>query len=551
MDGILPPQATPNAQLQLQQSGLEAQNFTANQQAKLPIGTVMMAQVLGNDKNGNLLVRINGSDLVLSSPLALAKGAQLQIRLDSISGSVTAELLSVDGKLPAARPQSNDFLSQKGTTDSGLTNTMRLLRALPEGSAKIAPQQTYNTQAALKIDTVSISSTSTSSYKALVVQPTPQIMQFIRADLTDSNEVKSELIKTLPVELKSGAEVNVKINQLVVSPKNSALQPVLPNLTSDQQKVSAENKTLKGQDWMKQSFPPVSELMKNFSGDSKLLPNGNLSVNALVLDSSTSGELLVESKLGLLRINGSTNFTKGTELILEILGFKPAPQKIDSENELPQLGKEWAHLKTAVADNPKEADKIAGSEHNFAAKLTRFVQAIANQDPESWLGAEFLDKMDAKSRDALINQLKTDFGHLRNLATSDPQTNWQTLLFPVFDGKELHQARLHIKNFKNPNSSTDTAGTRFIVELETSFYGEMQFDGLIRKTLPHKHFDLIIRTHNQIDDETKHGISEIFITAQQLSGFVGNIEFSRHNSFPIEIWKDLLDKHSAHDSYIS
>ena len=542
MDGILPPQAAPSAQPQLQHSGLEAQSFTANQQAKLPIGTVITAMVLGNDKNGNLLVRVNGSDLLLSSPLALAKGAQLQIRLDSIGGNITASLLSVDGKLPVGRPQENALVGQKPGGENS-TPSMRLLQVLPEGLAKIAPQQTYNMQAALRVDTVSLSSNPANAVmKALVIQPSPQIMQYLRAGLTDSGQGKSDLFKSLPLELKAGTEASVKLTNIISQPKSPPAQ--------NHQPIDTQNRALKGQDWMKTSSQPISELMQNFSPDIKQAASKNFTMNAMVVDSKANGEMLVESKLGLIRVDGKMPYAKGTELMLEIMGFKPPVNAEESENLLQQLTKEWPALKNAVEGNKAEAQKIAGTENNFGLKLTKFLNAVASNNPEGWLGTEFLETMDDAARDILISKLKNDFAALRNLS-ADQSSGWQSFLFPIFDGRELNQARLHVKNFKNTESEFESAGTRFVVELETSYYGEMQFDGLIRKSLPRKHFDLIIRTHDGIDDETRRKIHEIFITAQQLAGFIGNLEFAANPQFPIEIWKDVLNKHSPHGSYIS
>ena len=54
----------------------------------------MTGTVIGNDKNGNIIVRLAGSDLILSSPLALGKGAQLSLQINNVSGSMIATLRS-------------------------------------------------------------------------------------------------------------------------------------------------------------------------------------------------------------------------------------------------------------------------------------------------------------------------------------------------------------------------------------------------------------------------------------------------------------------------
>ena len=186
--GIPPAGGVNTSQLNMQQAMESSiQNLQANVQ-KLPIGTILNAIVSGADKNGNLVVKFAGNDLVLSSPFLLNKGANLQLKLESISGSITAEVLSVDGKLPPSQPQqtSNDLeydLNQHTPNNPSL----KLLKVLPEGMTKLAeqaniPTQTGHAQRAEAVN-VSTSQTTQAVVKALVIQPMPAIMQGLRANI--------------------------------------------------------------------------------------------------------------------------------------------------------------------------------------------------------------------------------------------------------------------------------------------------------------------------------------------------------------------------------
>ncbi len=109
-----------------------------------------------------------------------------------------------------------------------------------------------------------------------------------------------------------------------------------------------------------------------------------------------------------------------------------------------------------------------------------------------------------------------------------------------------------LKKFKDDSAaSADGFGTRFIVELETSRYGEMQFDGLVRRLIPKKSFDLIIRTHEALDSATKTEITDIFHITQEITGFKGGLEFASGPAFPLEPWKELMSKKGPHDNLIS
>lgn len=574
MDGILPPSAISNAQpqLQQQQSGFEAQITVSQIQAKIPLGTTLMAQVMGNDKNGNIIVRANGSDLLLSSPLALTKGAQLQIRLDTVNGNIVAQLLSVDGKLPVYRPQDVQNQPQSQQRGNEISVPMKLINVFPEGTTKpVNPQQAQvqaqpqqpqpQAQTIQRVDSVTLSSPTNNVMRAIVIQPSPEMMQGVRAALSLSTSSEEKLIKTLPSEIRAGTEANVKITGVISQPRSDtapAAQNNAPKVTPQDEPIDTANTVLKGQDWMKKT----AELgvknnlnwLESFIPTMKGTRTGTLQMNALVMEAKPDGELTVETKLGLMLINGTINsktpqLQRGMEIVMEIIKLSEPSKTVRKENTLHE--NEQATIKAVLNNYKAEAQKLAGTESNFAAKLVSFLQAVQSGDVEKWVGAEFLDSLDDTTRAGLINKLGGDFASLRNLMAEGPQTTWQTLLFPVYDGKELNQARLHVKKFKEESANQVIQGTRFIVELDTSRYGEMQFDGLVRKMMPQKSFDLIIRSHEGLDAETKQGITEIFHSTQEVSRFKGGIEFSTNPQFPMEPWKELVNKTTSHDSVIS
>ena len=559
MDGIIPTAAIGNAQAQLgQQFAFDAQNILNELQSKLSTGTNFLVQVLGNDKNGNTIVKANGSDLLLSSPLTFAKGAQLQMKIDNVGGFISAQVLTVDGKIPVYRPQNTDGQYQSPKENEQNPIPVKIVTAMPEGTAKLAPdpRMAANNQAlaAARVDQVNLSSPQTTSMKAIVISPTPEIMQGVRATLSLSLQSEEKLVKTLPSELQTGMEANVRISGVISEPKpqtaptTSNAAPVLNAGTgietrTETESVQTDNTVLKSQDWMKDFSPTI-----------KTSPSGNLQLNALVVDNMREGELLVETKLGLIRVDGKTTFNlpRGTQLQLEVTEFTKTDIQSKTKTDLPSLSHEWPALKALIGDNKPEAEKLAGTERNFGAKLANFMHAVKTGDAETWLGSEFLDQLDDFTRSTLINKLNGDFANLKNLMTENPQSPWQTVLFPVYDGKELNQARLHVKKFKDGSSgSQESYGTRFLVELDTSRYGEMQFDGLVRRQVPKKSFDLMIRTLQPLDAETKTEIMQIFNTTQEITGFKGGIDFASNASFPLEPWKAVLNKKVQHDNLIS
>lgn len=602
MDSILPPSNSTQIAMNLNLDMQNMQNIAAQQAERVPIGVTVTGQVIGNDKNGNLIIRLSGSDLILSSPLALNKNAQVALKIENVSGSFTAQLLTVDGKTPATQPQSLSNQLQQNPQQQGQGQgqqgksfqqnseqsfaTLKILSVLAQGTARpAAPVETQNAsqQAAIKTDIVSLTSPQSTSLKGLVISATPEVIQSLRVGLSENtnNNNKSELADSLPEEITAGTQLDLKITSAQLPP---AAQP------KTQGQVDAGNIVLARQEFMEnatqanqksdivktfeleqlaQSQPQqqqtsagraeannnlIQRQLESFIPAAKPLPNGNIELNAVVIDKKNNGEMLVETKLGKVIIDGGPQYssiTKGSSLTLELTKVTDAAQDIlplpDGDSTLQELGNDWPALK-ALTQHANDlgqnqlANKLAGVDNNFAARMAGFVNAVKTGNIRDWLGANNFDALDSDDAgSSILSKLTNDFSNLRDVL-SQANSNWQTLLFPIYDGQQMHQAKLHVKYLPDQNNKPDkTAGTRFIVELDTSYFGEMQFDGLVHNTVPAKHFDLMIRSHTAMDSEIQKDIRQIFADAAEVTGFKGDIDFSTMKEFPVKVFDNLVE----------
>lgn len=607
---IQPPPPSPSAQLDL-----NVQNNAVQQQIqRLPVGATLVGTVMGNDKNGNLIVRMAGNDLILSSPLAISKGAQVALKIDNVSGSFTATLLSIDGKLPATQPQAiSNQLQQnpnallKENTPEALKRafenptSLKIVGVLNQGTAKIAQPQANvpqtNTAVVAKSDIVSLTSPQTTAVKAIMVTATPEIVQGLKASIAmnDTKPAKSELVDSLPEEIKPGTVANLKITK--------AANP-------EQQVVQGDNRALPGQEWMKEqnkvagkeaanpnpstslnvnlkasaettksatpeintklaalaaSLPDnkqqmannLQQLVQNFAASFKPLPNGNILLNAIVIDTKPDGELLVETRFGKMIVDAGSqynNIQKGAVLDLEIMSFMQSPKaemKLpEEEMTLQNLAKTWPALKELIEhsqiqqNNTNLPNKLAGIDSLFAGRMAAFMNAIKSGDLREWLGRSNYDALEADDiGSTLLGKIKGDLGTIRDLSQNIDASKWQTMLFPIYDGRELHQARMHVKYLPDENNKPDkSVGTRFIVELDTGHFGEIQMDGLVHNNVASKYFDMIIRTHKPFDHETEMDIRKIFSDAGEITGFKGDIEFATMKEFPVKVFDSLIEK---------
>ncbi|HYM04451.1 MAG TPA: hypothetical protein VET85_15970, partial [Stellaceae bacterium] len=72
-------------------------------------------------------------------------------------------------------------------------------------------------------------------------------------------------------------------------------------------------------------------------------------------------------------------------------------------------------------------------------------------------------------------------------------------------------------------------GTRFVLDVDLSRLGEVQFDGLVRM----QRFDLVLRSHRAIDAEMRRDIADVFRDATSAAGLSGDIVFTTASRFAV------------------
>ncbi len=580
---IPPPQPAPQAALNqgTQNNAPQVQQQQTQAINQIPLG-ITVGQVAGNDKNGNLIVRLAGSDLVLSSPIALAKDALVTLKIDNISSNLAVQLLSVDGKTPASQPQALSNQLQQNPPKDQNQNSQNQFQQNQNGSVPLklvsilnsnsstkpaeppAPQPNQAQPAQVyKTDTVTLTSPQTTAVKGIIITLAPEAVQNLKANLPFDEGDSAKLADSIPEEIKPGTQVNAKITSIAQPPQN-------PN-----QQVQTENKTLAKQDWMQPeqqalkesadepNAPQVKlqEQADNFTPTLRPLSNGNIQMNARVLDAKPNGEMLVETKIGKILISSNPQIStavKGAILKLELTNFSP-PEKADIElpsgDQLPpaqQLGHDWPALKTLAerADElgmPQLTNQLAGIDSAFAGRLAGFINAMKTGDLKAWLGENAYDLLDdGDSGSNLLAKLRGDINNIRDIF-NQRDNGWQTMLFPVYDGNSLYQARMHVKYLPDEETGQPdkASGTRFIVEVDTSHFGEIQLDGLVRGNMTAKHFDLMVRTHKNLELNIQDDIRNIFSSAGEITGFHGDIEFSTMKEFPVNLFDKMVNSSLA------
>lgn len=286
----------------------------------------------------------------------------------------------------------------------------------------------------------------------------------------------------------------------------------------------------------------------------QILPGGQ--IEARVISSQPlHHESIVQTPLGAFRL--PYLLPQNSLLVLE-LGQVTTPPGVSSlpaaqvPQDFAQLAKQWSSLQETYAALRQIDPALAmqtfqrtapqiGSQMTAGAML--FITALRNGDLREWLGSKAFDALEQRGRRDLLSRLSADFSTVRNSYLQAPADHWQPLLMPMMMGQELHQARLFVKRDREEDKkekSSHEKGTRFVLELELTALGGMQFDGFVKKRENRTIFDLVIRSLAGLESEMREHISRIFNDAAEITGFKGSLQFQVTKEFPIHPMEEVL-----------
>jgi len=271
-------------------------------------------------------------------------------------------------------------------------------------------------------------------------------------------------------------------------------------------------------------------------------PSGTVGVAAgaqlpgLVAGSTRSGQPLVQTAVGLLKLSLPTTLPKGTQLVFAVEAVTPAARaaEIDLAPSRPAtLIYSWPALDEALTllqqlDGAANQALVAGSNvprpgARLASTILFFLQALGRGDLNGWLGQQAAEALGRAGRSDLLSRMGQDLAQLGRLS-DNAGPEWRFLPFPLFDSSHVQPIRLFVRSRRGrggegPEESEEP--TRFILEVELSRFGGLQLDGLVRD----RRFDLVLRTRQPLSQVMRRDIAVIFGHANELSGTQGQIAF--------------------------
>ncbi len=166
-----------------------------------------------------------------------------------------------------------------------------------------------------------------------------------------------------------------------------------------------------------------------------------------------------------------------------------------------------------------------------------FMQAMRSGDLRQWPGDNNLRALErAGPRGAHLARALS--GEVAQLSAQSRETagEWRTTPVPWNANGQVEKINLITRREDGPDDDdADNAakgsgkGLRFLLDLELSRLGALQLDGMVREES--KHFDMMIRSHEPLDDTTRRNLSGLFVMANESVGLKGTLTFQVTKKF--------------------
>lgn len=268
-----------------------------------------------------------------------------------------------------------------------------------------------------------------------------------------------------------------------------------------------------------------------------------------VLDGAPQGQTLVATARGPLSIP-LTSPPAGTRVALEVTGMAlpgASAAAPDAASRFPGLGDALRALSSGSAAGQAGATSALANlqaaipqpgPQMAAAMLFFMAMGRGGTGGKGWLGnsaSEVLDGVKPGSLDALSRELGGVEGRARDSSGAD----WRLTSLPMMQEGRLEEIRLYRRPEDEKDGQGGEAGDgnkpiRFIVEAHFSNLGGVQLDTLTRPG----HLDLMLRTLEPFDQETRDEIRALFAGTVSALGKTGELGFQQVKRFdvaPVEV----------------
>jgi len=426
------------------------------------------------------------------------------------SGGTTPNALDQEFPAPAAATAS---VSLNVQTNTGGLDILHAVPPAPGGIAGLAAGRALAPSNPVDITSSASALTHGQTIDGTVIQASTDAGKFIPPSLSRDTP-------------QTVAQLQVQAGKVSIVPTQQSTQaPVLQSSDTISLKIISAQ------------FP--GQAAAQSQSTAKDVPGGQLT--GTVIGNEKTGEPIIKTPLGQIRLDSNTPLPKDTTLEIEVVALNSTANPAVANEEQSKLlsplrattAEAFDYLRSA---SPDVADKvlknIPGLDKNFAVRLFSFINNFKDSTSPALLTAEARKFLQDAGQSGLIQKLTQDFSTAKQLV-SDTRGNWNSVLFPVNDGKELQYGVMHYKKGRGDDADPESRGVKFVVELDLTHTGALQLAGEVLQKKPDKEFNLAIRSKKRLSPDMQQGITDIFVGAAEITGNNGMLQFIvDHNLSP-------------------
>ena len=132
----------------------------------------------------------------------------------------------------------------------------------------------------------------------------------------------------------------------------------------------------------------------------------------------------------------------------------------------------------------------------------------------------------------LADQLSAEVSDLSS-RVRDAGAEWRAVPMPWHTEGRIERVRVVLRETDPDEEAAKKkggGGTRFLVDLDLSRLGSMQFDGMFRKET--RHLDVMVRTKAALSDAIRQDLAGIFANSNAAMNLIGSLSFQIVRTFP-------------------
>ncbi|MCE2926784.1 MAG: hypothetical protein LW823_03960 [Rickettsiales bacterium] len=529
-----------------------------------PTGSILSGFIVNRDPAGNPVLRTPTADVVFASDFFLKIGSEVVIRVENRTGQSQARILSVNGQPPSVAENVSSFAGEPDVIIGGQSSGNN--------------QRPAATQAAPS-DTIARQNTNVS---------------------VTGNVLPQNLPDGSPPSLPAGSQLTLKLVSLAAPQQPATAPPSAPTLSIDQtlpvnksqpnsaaQPTTLSAATAPYAAYARSTAPaslttpvatqnavvdaPSSANSPATNSTPAKIPAIGDRITATVISNDAAGEALLQTPIGLVRLQPGTVLPLGSKVVFDIASLaRPIsgiPLPIVTPAELPELTTQWqslSQISSLIGQynlSVDEQDQLSlpalltlnstntrsmATPQQMMAGLIFFVSALKGGDFRDWLGHDSADWLIRNGHESLLKRAEGEFITIARHYTDAPTQSWNMLLFPFMFQGEIHQVRLFTKRDKKEGKSQQgkqQGDTRFVIELDLTQLGEMQLDGFVRKEEEKLEFDLMVRSLMPLEPIIQQEIFRIYNRMAEITGYHGSIKFQAVKEFPVNPLDDIMANH--------